>query len=336
MKLYRLLAVRLALIVPVALGVVTLTFFVSRVLAADPVELFLPPQADEQLRREVRARLGFDKPLVDQYRIFLEGIDRGDLGTSINTGHPVTRDLLDRLPATFEMAALALTMAVVVGVPLGVVAGVNKDRWPDFVTRGLTLTGMALPAFWLALILIFFFFVRLHWLPGPVGRFPIGELPPPRITGLFLVDSLLRGDLPAFWISLRHLVLPSFTLGFVTMAPITRVARTAMIDVLQSEFVRTSRAMGISRNVIYFRYALKNALLPVVTMIGSAVAFLFSGSVLVENIFNWPGMGRYALEAIRQSDFAALQGFVLWAALTYVGVFLVIDVIYLIVDPRTR
>ncbi len=336
MKLYRLLLVRTALVIPVALGVVTLTFFVSRVLAADPVELFLPPQADEQLRREVRQRLGFDKPLVEQYRIFLVGIDRGDLGVSINTGRPVTRDLAARLPATLEMAGFALLMGVALGVTLGVAAGVTRDRWPDFLIRGVTLGGMALPAFWLGLILIFVFFVRLHWLPGPVGRFPIGAEPPRTITGLFAVDSLLHGNVPAFWVSLRHLVLPSFTLGFVTMAPIARVARTAMIEVLQSDYVRTSRAMGISKTLIYFRYALKNALLPVVTMIGSVVAFLFSGSVLVENIFNWPGMGQYALEAIRQSDFAALQGFVLWAALTYVVVFLLIDLLYLVVDPRTR
>ena len=336
MKLSRLLLIRIALIIPVSLGVVTLTFFVSRVLAADPVELFLPPQADEQLRREVRQRLGLDKPLVEQYRIFLSGIGHGDLGISINTGHPVTKDLLFRLPATLEMAGCALLIAVGVGVPLGVIAGVNRDGWPDFLIRAVTLGGMALPAFWLGLILVFIFFVRLHVLPGPVGRFPIGATPPRVITGLFLLDSLLEGNISAFWISLEHLLLPSFTLGFVTMAPIARVARTAMIEVLQTEYIRTSRAMGISRAAIYFRCALKNALLPVVTMIGSAVAFLFSGSVLVENIFNWPGMGQYALEAIRQSDFSALQGFVLWAALAYVGVFLVIDILYLVVDPRTR
>ena len=336
MKLSRLLIVRIALIIPVSLGVVTLTFFVSRVLAADPVELFLPPQADEALRREVRQRLGLDKPLVEQYRIFLSGIGHGDLGISINTGHPVTKDLLFRLPATLEMAGCALLIAVGIGVPFGVIAGVNRDGWPDFLIRGITLGGMALPAFWLGLILIFVFFVRLHWLPGPVGRFPIGAAPPRVITGLFLVDSLLGGNLPAFWVSLEHLLLPSFTLGFVTMAPIARVARNAMIEVLQSDYVRTSRAMGISKAGINFRLALKNALLPVVTMIGSAIAFLFSGSVLVENIFSWPGMGQYALEAIRQSDFSALQGFVLWAALAYVCVFLVIDILYLVVDPRTR
>lgn len=336
MKLYRLLIVRISLVIPVVLGVVTLTFFVSRVLSADPVELFLPPQADEQLRREVRESLGLDKPLLEQYRIFLAGLERGNLGRSINTGRPVTADLLDRLPATLEMSGFALVMAIGIGVPLGVIAGASRDRWPDFLIRAVTLGGMALPAFWLGLILIFVFFVRLNWLPGPVGRFPIGIAPPPTTTGLFVIDSLIQGNLPAFRASLGHLLLPSFTLGFVTMAPIVRVGRVAMIEALQSDYIRTAHAMGISKVVVYFRYALKNALLPVLTMIGSAVAFLFSGAVLVESIFNWPGMGQYALSAIRQSDFSALQGFVLWAAFSYVFVFLVIDVLYLIVDPRTR
>lgn len=336
MKLYRILVVRILLVIPVVLGIATLTFFVSRVLAADPVELFMPPQADERLRQEVRESLGLDKPLFEQYRIFLAGLQHGYLGRSINTGRPVAADLLDRLPATVEMAAFALALAIGIGIPLGVIAGATRDRWPDFLIRAVTLTGMALPAFWLGLILIFLFFVRLHWLPGPVGRFPIGVAPPPAITGFFVVDSLIQGNLPAFRASLGHLLLPSFTLGFVTMAPIARVGRIAMIEALQSEYIRTAHAMGISKGVVYFRYALKNTLLPVLTMIGSAVAFLFSGSVLVESIFNWPGMGQYALSAIRQSDFSALQGFVIWASFSYVIVFLVVDVLYLIVDPRTR
>jgi peptide/nickel transport system permease protein len=335
-KLARLIALRVGLVIPVVFGVVTLTFFVSRVLAADPVELFMPPQADEQLRREIRQSFGLDKPVFEQYLIFVNGVLHGDLGKSINTGRPVMRDLADRLPATLELATSALLLAIVVGVPLGVLAGVGKDGPLDFSIRGVTLVGMALPAFWLGLVLIYLFFVRLAWLPGPVGRFPIGADTPPGITGFYTLDSLLALDLPRFLTSLRHLILPGVTLGFVTMAPITRVGRSAMVEVLQSEYIRTAQAMGISRNTTYFRYALKNALLPVLTMIGGSVAFLFSGAVLVETVFNWPGMGQYALNAIRLSDFAALQGFVLWAALAYVAVFMVVDLLYLVVDPRMR
>jgi ABC-type dipeptide/oligopeptide/nickel transport system permease component len=336
MTLYRLVALRILMIIPVAFGVFTLTFFVSHVLAADPVELFLPPQADEQLRQEIRASLGLDKPLLVQYGVFLLGITRGDLGRSIATGRPVVLDLVDRLPATFELATYALLLAILIGVPLGVVAAMGSDRVPDFLIRGVTLVGMALPAFWLGLIMIAFFFVHLAWLPGPVGRLPIGAEAPRQLTGLFTLDSLAEGNLALFWTSLRHLVLPALTLGFVTMAPITRVTRTAMVEALQSDYVRTAHAMGLSRAEVYYRYALKNALLPVVTMIGAAVGFLFSGAVLVENVFNWPGMGQYALSAIRQSDYAVLQGFVIWAAIAYVLAFLVVDLLYLVVDPRTR
>ena len=336
MILVRLVALRVAMIVPVAFGVVTLTFFVSHVLAADPVELFLPPQANEQLRQEIRASLGLDKPVPVQYGLFLVGLARGDLGRSVATGRPVLTDLLDRLPATLELAGFALLLAVVIGVPLGVIAAMKSDRLPDFMVRGTSLIGMALPAVWLGLIMIAVFFVRLAWLPGPVGRLPIGAQPPTAMTGLFTIDSLAMGDLPLLWTSLRHLVLPALTLGFVTMAPITRVTRTAMVEALQSDYIRTAQAMGLSRSEVYYRYALKNALLPVITMIGAAVGFLFSGAVLVENVFNWPGMGQYALNAIRVSDFAALQGFVIWAAIAYVLAFLVVDLLYLVVDPRTR
>jgi ABC-type dipeptide/oligopeptide/nickel transport system permease component len=336
LTLLRLVALRIVMMLPVAFGVVTLTFFVSHVLAADPVELFLPPQADERLRQEIRASLGLDKPLLVQYGLFLLGLTRGDLGRSIATGRPVLTDLLDRLPATLELATYALLLAVIIGVPLGVLAAMASDRLPDFAVRGLTLVGMALPAFWLGLIMIAFFFVRLAWLPGPVGRLPIGAEPPTPLTGLFSIDSLAMGNLSLFWTSIRHLVLPALTLGFVTMAPITRVTRTAMVEALESDYVRTAEAMGLPRVDVYYRYALKNALLPVVTMIGAAVGFLFSGAVLVENIFNWPGMGQYALNAIRLSDFAALQGFVIWAAIAYVLAFLVVDLLYLVIDPRTR
>lgn len=336
MRLYRLVAIRLVLVIPVALGVVTLTFFVSRVLAADPVELFLPPQADEQLRREIRASLGLDKPIIEQYGIYLDGLLHADLGRSIVTGRPVLHDLADRLPATLELATLALLMAVGIGVPLGVIAAVDRDGPADFIIRGVTLLGMALPAFWLGLILIYVLFVKLAVLPGPVGRFPIGAQPPQDITGLYTVDSLLTGNLGDFRVALRHLFLPALTLGFVTMAPIARVARAAMVEALQSEYIRTAHAMGLPPITVNFRYALKNALLPVVTMIGSTVGFLFGGAVLVESVFNWPGMGQYALNAIRQSDFAALQGFVIWAAIAYVLAFLVVDLLYLVIDPRTR
>lgn len=332
----RRLAIRALLVVPVIWGVVTLTFLIGRVLAPDPVELYMPPQADQQTREEIRERLGLDEPLAVQYGRFVTGAVRGDLGTSTITGRPVTEDLFDRLPATLELAAAALVISVAVGVPLGVLAGIKRDGPLDFGVRLVTLLGMAVPAFWLGLVLVYVFFVRLRWLPGPVGRLPLSQRAPKDITGLYVVDSILRRDFSMTWTALRHLFLPAVTLGIVLMAPITRVARAAMVEVMESQYIRTARAFGLRRRTIYFRYALKNALLPIVTMIGTIVGFVFTGAVLVEAVFNWPGMGRYGLDAILKSDFSALQGFVIWASIAYVVAFFVVDIVYLVVDPRTR
>lgn len=332
----RQLITRIGLMLPVVFGVVTLTFLVARVFAPDPVALYVPPQADEELRAKIRAELGLDKSIPDQYRVFLADLSQGDLGESTITGRPVTSDLWDRLPATVELALFSLTMAVVVGIPLGVIAGARRDGPLDFSVRGITLVGMALPSFWLGLVLILVFFVILGWLPGPVGRLPLGATAPERITGLYTLDSLLTGDWALWWESVRHLILPGVTLGVVIMAPITRVARASMVEVMRSEYIRTPKALGIRKQVIYFRYALKNALLPIVTMVGVIVGFVFTGAVLVEAVFNWPGMGKYGLDAIVRSDFTALQGFVLVAAITYIVAFFLVDVVYMLIDPRTR
>ncbi len=334
--LSRQLFTRLLLVAPVVFGVVTLTFLVARVFAPDPVALYIPPQADEELRHKIRVELGLDKSIPEQYGVFLADLAQGDLGESTITGRPVTSDLWDRLPATVELALVSLTFAIVIGVPLGVLAGARRDGPLDFSVRGITLIGMALPSFWLGLVLILIFFVILGWLPGPVGRLPLGAEAPEKITGLYTLDSLFRGDLTLWWESVRHLILPGLTLGVVIVAPITRVARASMVDVMRSEYIRTPKALGIRKQVIYFRYALKNALLPIVTMIGTIVGFVFTGAVLVEAVFNWPGMGKYGLDAILKSDFTALQGFVVVASVTYIVAFFLVDIVYMLIDPRTR
>ena len=335
-RLSRQLTIRLLLVIPVVFGVVTLTFLVSRVFAPDPVALYVPPQADEQLREKIRTELGLDKSIPEQYGVFLGDLAQGDLGESTITGRPVTSDLWDRLPATVELAVFALTLAIVVGVPLGVIAGAKRDGAMDFSVRGVTLIGMALPSFWLGLVLILVFFVQLGWLPGPVGRLPLGAEAPGKLTGFYTLDSILKGDLSMAWESFRHLILPGVTLGVVIMAPITRVARASMVEVMSSEYIRTPKALGIGKRFIYFGYALKNALLPIVTMIGTIVGFVFTGAVLVEAVFNWPGMGEYGLDAIVKSDFTALQGFVVVASVSYIVAFLLVDILYMLIDPRTR
>lgn len=327
---------RLLWVIPVAFGVVTITFFTARAFNGDPAELYAPPEASAELLVMIRHDMGLDDPLSVQFVRYLGDLLHGDLGKSFSTGNNVAVDLTTRLPATLELGILGLVVAIAFGLPLGVIAAVRRERWPDFVIRCVTLTGMAIPQFWIGLMLLFIFFVNLKWLPGPVGRLPLGVEPPPGVTGFMLIDTLLARDPAKFWEALRALVLPTATLAMCTLAPIARVTRSAMVEALQSDYVRTAYAMGHSNRVVWFRYCLRNALLPIITLIGGIIGFIFGGAVLIEAIFGWPGVGQYALQAIEQSDFAALQGFVIYASLLYVLAFLAVDILYLFVDPRMR
>ena len=336
MQLGRMILRRMLWVFPVALGVVTLTFFMARVFNGDPTELYVPPEATDALRAQIRARLGLADPLPLQYANYLWDLLRFDLGISFTTGQSVASDLWDRLPATLELGLTGLSLGIVFGIPLGVLAAVYRERWPDFLVRGVTLGGMALPQFWVGLVLISIFFVSFRMLPGPVGRLPIGIPLPPRITGFLLLDTLVAGDPALWWQAVRQLVLPAITLGFSTASPIARVTRSAMVEAMQSDYIRTAIAMGHPSRVVWFRYGLRNALLPVVTLIGGVAGHIFAGAVLLESIFAWPGLGQYALQSIERSDFAALQGFVIYASLLYVLAFLVVDLLYMFIDPRLR
>lgn len=336
MQLGRMILRRMLWVFPVAFGVVTLTFFMARVFNGDPTELYVPPEATDALRAQIRARLGLADPLPIQYINYLWDLLRFDLGISFTTGQSVASDLWDRLPATLELGLVGLSLGIAVGIPLGVMAAVYRERWPDFLVRGVTLGGMALPQFWVGLVLISIFFVSLRILPGPVGRLPIGVPLPVKITGFLLIDTLLAGDPALWWQAVRQLALPALTLGFSTASPIARVTRSAMVEAMQSDYIRTAIAMGHGRRVVWFRYSLRNALLPVVTLIGGVAGHIFAGAVLLESIFAWPGLGQYALQSIERSDFAALQGFVIYASLLYVLAFLLVDLLYMFIDPRIR
>jgi ABC-type dipeptide/oligopeptide/nickel transport system permease component len=327
---------RVLWVFPVAFGVVTMTFFMARVLNGDPTELYAPPEATDALRAAIKERLGLADPLPIQFVRYLGDLLRFDFGVSFTTQQSVASDLWDRLPATLELGLVGLVLGIVVGIPLGVIAAVYREHWPDFLVRGTTLSGMALPQFWVGLVLISIFFVDLHVLPGPVGRLPIGIPLPPKVTGFLLFDTLLAGRPDLWWLAVKQLTLPAITLGFSTAAPIARVTRSAMAEALQSDYIRTAVAMGHGKRVIWFRYALRNALLPVVTLIGGVAGHIFAGAVLLESIFAWPGLGHYALQAIERSDFAALQGFVIYASLLYVLAFLLVDLLYMFIDPRIR
>lgn len=326
----------------VILAVVTLTFLVTRVVAPDPTHLFLgsagfaSAEDEAAARAQVREQLGLDESVPRQYVGFLTDVAHGDLGDSFQTGRPVTDDLLDRLPATAELAVYALLIGVTLGVALGVFAAVRPGGWFDRFARLTTIVWIATPQFWIGLMLVWLLTVRFPVLPGPIGRLPIGVDPPPRVTGFHVVDGLLTGHADLAAQAAAQLALPVTTLAIGLAAPIAKVVRTSMVEALASDYVRTARALGFGERRIRFVYALKNGLLPVVTILAGIIAFTFCGSILVDGIFGWPGIGNYSLQAIQTSDFPVIQGFVLYASALYVVVYELLNLAYRAIDPRAQ
>ncbi|MDR7555487.1 MAG: ABC transporter permease [Armatimonadota bacterium] len=335
MRLLKYTVKRLLFLAPVMLGVLVVTFIVARILPADPIYLLVPADADKITVDAVRRELGLDKPVYAQFIGYLKGVVRGDLGTSIHTGNPVTADIRHRFPATLELTLLGLALCVFVSIPLGVFAAVRRDGLVDHVARIVSLVGVSLPSFWLALLLVYLLFFKLGWAPPPLGRGPVG-FSPPTITGMYSVDTLLAGDWQGFLVVLRYLALPVISLALINMAPLTRLTRSSMIEALGSEYVRFALAAGIPKRTIYFRLALKNALLPPITLLGIIVGFLLGGAVIIETIFAWPGLGLWAVNAAMQSDYAPVQAFALLAAGVKVIVYLLTDLVYFAIDPRIR
>lgn len=326
---------RLVLLVPLLVGVTFVVFILTRVvIAGNPIDQIVPPMASAETRAQLAERYGLTDPLAVQYVKYMGNLLRGDLGVSFRSGLPVAQEIRQFFPATFELTTYAMLLALVVGVPLGVLAAVRRDTWVDHLARVLAVSGISMPVFWLSLLLIYFFFFNWHIAPAPLGRINPRVTAPETLTGLYTVDSLVTGNWAALKSSLANLALPTIALAYGAMAPLARMARSGMIDVLQTQYIRTARAQGLLRRTVVMKYALKNALLPVVTMTAIVYGFLLGGSVLVENIFAWPGLGRYAYDAIAGSDYTAIQGFVLYAATTYVLLFLITDLIYKALNPR--
>ena len=321
-------------IIPVLLGVSIVVFFMVRAIPGDPAQLLLGQQATQAQVEQVRENMGLDKPVIVQYGIFLADAVRGDLGDSIVTGRPVTTELLARLPATLELTAFAMLVAILVGVPVGVISAVKQYSLLDKFTSVLALMGVSMPIFWLAMILIVIFFVNLGWLPFP-GRLSTGYAVT-SITGLVLVDSLLTLNFAAFWDGLKHLILPAIALGTIPMAVIMRMTRSSMLEVMGEDYVRTARAKGVVPWRVIFKHALRNAMLPTVTVIGLQAGLLMGGAVITETIFSWPGVGQIAAESVYRRDYAMVQGVVLYGATLFVLVNLVVDVLYAVLDPRVR
>jgi ABC-type dipeptide/oligopeptide/nickel transport system permease component len=327
---------RLATVIPTLIGVIVVTFLLTRVLPGDPAVYFAGPAATPQSIAEIRKSLGLDRPLPDQFLRYVNDLAHGNFGNSLSTGQPVATEIASRLPASAELTLFGLLLAIAIAVPLGIFAAVRQGSWIDHLCRVVATAGVSLPVFFTGLLLVYVFYFRLGWSPAPLGRLDAFATAPPDITGFFLIDSLITGNLEAFRAALSQLILPAVTLAIFSLAPITRMTRAAMLAALASEFIRTARASGLSRRTVILTYAFRNAMLPVVTTLGMVFSFLLGANVLVEKVFAWPGIGSYAVEALLQSDFAPVQGFVLTMAVLYVALNLIIDMLYGVIDPRVR
>jgi len=330
----RMIAKRLLGALPNVVGVVIVTFLLTRALPGDPAAYFAGPAATQEAIEQIRTQLGLDKSLAHQFALYLKDLTRGDLGNSLSTGQPVLAEITTRLPASLELTLAALLFSCLVAVPLGVFAATRPGSWSDHVCRMLATAGVSLPTFFTGLLLAYVFYFLLGLAPAPVGRLDVAFSSPPTVTGFFLIDSLLAKDIELFWASTRQIALPALTLGLFVMAPLMRMTRAAMLGVLSSEFIRTARASGLPRAQVLYTYAFRNALLPVVTTLGMVFSFLLGSNVLVEKVFAWPGIGSYVIEALVASDYAPVQGFVLTMALLYVALNLAIDILYGVIDPR--
>jgi peptide/nickel transport system permease protein len=333
----RFIARRLLLMVVAAVGVTLISFVISHAVPADPIVSNLGQQASQrpEIVAAFKARWGLDQPLYVQYLRFVAGLVHGDLGESINTRRPITTDLASFLPATMELSTMAIFFALLIGLPLGVLSALYRDRPIDHVARFVSLIGVSTPIFWLATISLVIFYATLHLTVGP-GRLGPQVTPPPHVTGLYLVDSLLAGDLVTFKSAFDHLVLPGLVLSSSIMGLVTRVTRSSMLEVLSHDYLRTARAKGLAETTVVLRHALRNALIPTVTVLGLAYGGLLSGAVMTETIFAWPGIGRYAFQATTQNDFPAIMGVTFVIAVMYILVNLVVDVLYAFLDPQIR
>ena len=330
------IARRVVALIPILIGVTLLAFLVSRGLPGDPARLYAGMMTSEGEVEAIRVSLGLDKPLYHQYWVYMQGLLQGDLGESPRTGFSVAEDIRNRLPATVEIVAAGLIFALVVALPLGVWAAVRRGKLVDRFCRFISTLGVAIPDFWGALILVMIFFVFLGWAPPPVGRLDLGAVPPDGPTGFYIFDSLVRGQWETFRNAVAHVILPMVSLGFPAMAPILRLTRNATLSVLNSDYIAFGRASGLRGAPLYLKYVLRNSLPGAITMTGLISGYMIGGAVLIERVFSWPGVGLYAFNSLQRTDHAAIQGVVLLSAFTYLLVFLVVDLLQSIVDPRVR
>ncbi len=325
---------RFLTIVPVLIGVSLIVFSFTHLIPGDPAVAMLGERATPQRVAEVRAQLGLDKPLYTQYFIYVDKVLHGDLGASILRGDPVLRDLVRRFPATVELAISAICIAIVVGVPMGIISAVWRNSFFDGFSRLVALTGVSMPIFWLGLMLAWFFGVMLRWLPT---GFRLGtDVTLVSVTNFYILDCLLTKNSAALVSSLRHLILPAIALSTIPMAVIARMTRASLLEVLSQDYIRTAESKGLPQRSVILRHAMRNALLPVMTVTGLQVGRLLAGAILTETIFSWPGIGLWIYESIQARDYPIVQGATLFIATIFVMVNLLTDVLYAAVDPRIK
>ena len=326
---------RLAAGVIVLLGVTLVTFFIAHVAPGDPAQMMAGPRASPELVADLRARLGLDQPVWVQYGRYMQRLATGDFGQSIATGRPALDEITARIPATIELMLVAMLIATTLGILLGVLTAAYRDTWVDTLARGTSIIAISTPTFWLGLLLLLVFYDWAGLLPGS-GRLDAGLEPPPSVTGFYTIDALFAGDGLALRSAINHLVLPAATLALGSIGALVRVVRSSMLEVLSEDYIRTARAAGLPTRTVLLRHALPNALIPLITVLALELAALIFGSVIVESVFSWPGVGRFVLESILRLDFPVIMCFTVLAAVAYLLANLLADVLYVTVDPRIR
>ncbi len=334
--MWKYVAQRLMLMILILVGVLIVTFALSRVLPGSPIEMMLGHRPTQEQIDLARAEYGLDQPIPVQFFHYVSGVLQGDFGISLRTRQPVLDDLLERMTATFELTTLAVILVIVLGIPLGVLSAVRQNTLSDHVTRSFSIAGMALPVFLIGMILQMVFYGWLRWLPlqGRMNVEVLLDFPFDRVTGIYLIDTVLSGQWLAFKSAASHLVLPVLTLSIASLSVIIRITRNTMVEVLSEDYIRTARAFGLPDRLVYFRYALKATLIPMMTIIGLTYGFMLGGSVVVEYVYDWPGLGGYVVGAITQSDFPAVMGVTLFLATIYLSINLIVDLLYFVADPR--
>lgn len=337
MERLRFISKRFVYLIVMLIGVATLVFILTKMIPGDPVVANLSQRAlnNPEIVNAFKAKYGLDKPIIIQYFLYMKNMFCLDLGTSIRTNNSVMSELIRCYPATIELALCSIILATIFGILFGIISAIRRNSITDQIVRAISVTGVSIPSFWLSLLVLYFFYYKLKILPGP-GRLSNNFSAPITVTGLYVIDSFLEGDFPKMFDAMRHLLLPSIVLASFTMGLITRTTRSNLLEVMSTDYIRTARAKGLSSVGLVIKHAVGNALIPVLTVIGLGLGNLLGGMVLVETIFNWPGVGRFAYESVLSTDFPSIIGVSLLIALNYMVINTIVDILYGVIDPRVR